>query len=99
MQASVTRRGVLRRLGAGIVGVSAAGVLADRRAKVAEASPACCRGGICPPGPCRPAIPECCWYCQQGNRCTTYRCCDRDCNYDRFARWDCTVAIFVGHAC
>jgi hypothetical protein len=94
---NITRQGLLRRLGAGAVGITAASILADRRAAVAEAAPQCCYGlpacGCGCPGAC-----GCGWYCtQEPPNCRTWRCCDHDCNGNGVD--DCICVTLICRCC
>jgi hypothetical protein len=79
----ISRGGLFARIGAVIVGATAASILATQQ-KAAAHPPVCCVGGhhcweygcsSCPQGVGRGT---CCWWCQ-GPSCKMYQCCDQTC--------------------
>jgi hypothetical protein len=90
----ISRGGFLARLGATIVGLTAADILATQKA--AWANIYCCTpynscgsyGCTCP----NPGSGGCCWYCSDPNNCNTYQCCDRTCGGH-----NCICAFYICH--
>jgi hypothetical protein len=90
-----TRRTALARLGAAIVGASAAAFMATRTAQ-AGPTPYPCRGLPGCDGGCGSAVTgKCCWYATDSSACRTYYCCDR---YDLSPR-GCMCRYYVGPFC
>jgi hypothetical protein len=94
-RAGATRRTVLARLGAAIVGVSAATFMADKAANAAPLPRFCGGSAGCDYGCGSTPVGKCCWYATDNANCKTYQCCDR---YDLSPR-PCVCRYFVGNFC
>jgi hypothetical protein len=82
MQTSVSvgdvggRRSLLKKVGAVIIGASAATLLQQKKA-VAAPTPVGCYGlPGCDSGCGTTVRGDCCWYWTDSHQCRTYRCCD-----------------------
>ncbi|WP_433063786.1 hypothetical protein [Dactylosporangium sp. CS-033363] len=89
------RRITLARLGAAIVGASAATLMAAKSAEAAPTPRGCYGYPGCDSGCGSTIAGKCCWYWSDDAACRTYACCDR---------WDlspspCICRFYVGHMC
>jgi hypothetical protein len=93
-----SRRGILARGGAVLVGAAAVQTLSAQQKAYAVNPPQCCSGyNSCTYYGCscfNPGKGGCCWYCINSQSCYTWQCCDRTCSGH-----NCICAFLICHCC
>lgn len=95
----IPRGRLFAKVGATVVGATAAAILAKQTAAYATNHPQFCCSDDYPSCPeagisCTPAGKTCCWYCADEQHCKSYRCCDKT-----VTDTTCTCGYFIGNFC